>query len=66
MAGKKSEEPSRYRRVKADCSIPTLQQTIENTFGLPQGSVRIIYPSQRKAPSNADVGLLRKRWLEHG
>jgi hypothetical protein len=51
--------PIRHRKAKADGSVGTLQKTLEKSFGLPSGSVKIVYPSGRKARVDADVGALR-------
>lgn len=62
----KKKKPVRYRKAKADGSIGTLQKNLEKTFGLPKGSVKLIYPSGRRARVDADVGALRKHWKKHG
>jgi len=63
MAKEKREStPSRYRRAKSDCSIESLQKNIEETFGLPEGSIKIVYPTGRKARTDSDVGALRRSW----
>jgi hypothetical protein len=52
----------RFRKAKSDGSIATLQRTLERQFGLPSGSVKLVYPSGRKARTDADVGALRQHW----
>lgn len=62
-AQKKKESPRRYRGLRADGSIAAAHRTIETTFGLPEGSVRLVYPSGRKARSDATVGAFLRHWL---
>jgi hypothetical protein len=59
---RRNEIPSRYRKAKSNGSITSAQKTIEAKFGLPRGSVKLIYPNGRKARTNSTVGLLRARW----
>lgn len=63
---KRTAKPIRHRKAKADGSVGTLQRTLEKNFGLPTGSVRIVYPSGRKARVDADVGALRNHWAKRG
>jgi len=65
-AVKRVGKPIRQRKAKADGSVGTLQSTIEKNYGLPAGSVKIVYPSGRKARSDADVGALRTHWQKRG
>jgi hypothetical protein len=46
VAGRK---PIRYTRFHDDGSIRTAVRTLERKFGLPDGSVRLVYPSGRRA-----------------
>ncbi|HUD42700.1 MAG TPA: hypothetical protein VMR06_11990 [Dokdonella sp.] len=66
MAVKRVGKPIRQRKAKADGSIGTLQKTIEKNYGLPTGSIKIVYPSGRKARIDADVGALRTHWETRG
>ncbi len=63
---KRVGKPIRQRKAKADGSVGTLQKTIEKNYGLPAGSIKIVYPSGRKARIDADVGALRTHWKERG
>jgi hypothetical protein len=63
---KRTATPIRQRKAKADGSIGTLQKTIEKNYGLPAGSIKVVYPSGRKARSDADVGALRDHWKKRG
>nr|WP_280177504.1 ankyrin repeat domain-containing protein [Microvirga pakistanensis] len=60
----RQEMPTRYRKARADATLGGLQATVETTFGLPSGSVRLINPDGRKLRSDATVGTLRKAWGE--
>ena len=61
-AVKRVAKPIRQRKAKSDGSVGTLQKTIEKNYGLPAGSIKIVYPSGRKARIDADVGALRAHW----
>lgn len=63
---KRVGKPIRQRKAKADGSVGTLQKTIEGNYGLPAGSIKIVYPSGRKARVDADVGALRTHWKKRG
>jgi hypothetical protein len=65
MAVKRKPTAKRYRKAKSDGSVGTLQKTIEKQLELPAGSVKIVYPSGRKARIDADVGALRAHWKKH-
>ncbi len=65
-AVKRVGKPIRQRKAKADGSVGTLQKTIEKNYGLPAGSIKIVYPSGRKARIDADVGALRTHWKNRG
>ena len=65
-AVKRVSKPIRQRKAKADGSVGTLQKTIEKNYGLPAGSIKVVYPSGRKARIDADVGALRAHWKERG
>ena len=66
MTTRRRSKATRYRKAKADSSIATLQRTLERKFGLPKGCVKLVYPSGRKARTDADVGALRKHWTKNG
>lgn len=59
---KRHDKPSRYRKAKSNSSIARVQRTLEEKFGLPEGSVRSVYPSGRKARTDSSVGALRTHW----
>ena len=57
-------EPIRYHKAHGDALIESIQKTIENEYQLPRGSVKLIYPSGRKAHSNSTVDALRRHWID--
>jgi hypothetical protein len=59
-------KPIRQRKAKSDGYVGTLQKTIEKNYGLPSGSIKIVYPSGRKARIDTDVGALRMHWKKRG
>lgn len=61
---KKADSAKRFRSARSDSSIPAMKKNIETMFDLPPGSVSLVYPSGRKAPKNAKVTNLRKKWDE--
>lgn len=58
--------PTRYKVLRIDAYIETAQKTIEEKFGLPNGAVKLIYPSGRKARSDSTVGALLNHWERKG
>lgn len=62
VSKKRQEKPTRYRRAKANSSIFSAQKTIEAMFGLPRGSIKLVYPSGRRARTDSTVGVLRDHW----
>jgi len=63
---KRREKPIRYRRLKFNASIASAQETLEQKLGLPRGSVKLVYPSGRKARRDSTVRNLYERWGEEG
>jgi len=59
---KRKMTPTRFKVLRSDGSIETAQKTIETTFGLPVGAVKLVYPSGRKARADSTVGALLKYW----
>jgi hypothetical protein len=57
-------KPIRYTRLHDDGSIKikSTVRTLERKFGLPEGSVRLVYPSGRRARWDSTVGRLKQRW----
>ena len=62
-SGARNETPRRIRKAKSDAALSSIQSTMEKTFDLPIGSIRLFYPSGRKARTDSTVGALRDHWL---
>ena len=64
MAGAKKarrkQNPVRYRAARDDASADAVTANIERDYGLPAGSVKLVYPSGRKCGFN--IGTLRRYW----
>ncbi len=60
--GKRTEQPIRYRILRSDTTVGVAEQTIEQDYGLPPGSVRIVHPSGKNARSDELIGTLRKEY----
>jgi hypothetical protein len=58
----KLSNPSRFRVARADATIVTIRRTIEEVFGLPEGSVALCGPDKRALRGDATIATLRKRW----
>jgi len=61
---KKSKTPIRSDRAHGNAFIESIQQSMEDEYQLPRGSVKLVYPSGRKAYSNSTVDALRRHWGE--
>lgn len=59
---KRVARPIRYKALRIDSYIPSAERTIERMLKLPVGSVRLVYPSGRKARSDVTVGALLRNW----
>jgi hypothetical protein len=58
----KADGATRHRKVRKDASIVAATRMIEKLFGLPKSSVKLCYPSGRKARSDSTIGALQKNW----
>ena len=54
--------PSRRRSARSDASIGSIIRSIENVYGLPEGSVQLCGPNKRTLRRDAKIGTLRRRW----
>lgn len=61
-AVKRVVSPRRQAKLHDDGSISNAVRQIETVFDLPKGSVRLEYPSGRKARSDSNVGNVRTAW----
>lgn len=62
MSPRRKAKRLRARKVRADASISAAEKWIAKMCGVPNGSVRLIYPSGRKARIDSDIQTLRDRW----
>jgi len=60
----KKQTPVRYRAARSDASVGTIINSIENDFGLPSGSVKLVLPTGRKARVDGKIRSLQKAWSE--
>jgi len=58
----RSAIPTRYRAARADAEVGTIRSTIENIFGLPEGSVALCDPTGKALRADATIRTLRRRW----
>ncbi len=59
---KRSVKPRRSYDLRSDATVETGQHSIEKTFGLPRGCVRLLLPSKRPARSDKSIGALLTDW----
>ena len=57
-----NEKPFRYRSARKDATVGSIKRKIESVYGLPEGSVALLRPDDRKLKANAKIGTLRQRW----
>lgn len=58
----RAQHPIRFRKARADARIETIQAEIEEKYGLPPGSVKIMMPSGRKQRRDTTVRRLKENW----
>lgn len=58
----RTELPARFRAARSDASVGSIAATIEEVFGLPEGSVGLRGPDKKALRSDATIRTLRKRW----
>jgi len=67
MSGKKTtkrkaEKAKRFRVARSDASVGSIQAAIEDDFGLPGGSVKLVRPSGKRIRSDATIETLLRQW----
>lgn len=62
MSKRREEEPRRQRSARRDASVESIEQHIEQTYELPEGSVQIVNPNGRDARSDQKIEKLRKKY----
>jgi len=63
-AKKRKQNPIRFRAARDDAAVAGVAARIERDYRLPEGSVKLVYPSGRKA--GFSIGTLRKYWERNG
>ena len=63
---RRQETPKRFRVARRDALIDSIQKKIEKDYGLPEGSVKLVYPSGRKARADAKVDAFLRNWERNG
>ena len=58
----KAENAKRHRSARFDAPVDSIVKKIEKAFDLPTGSVKLQYPSGKKARSDTNIFALRKKW----
>ncbi|MEI8630881.1 hypothetical protein [Vibrio sp. M60_M70] len=53
---------TRHRAARADARVGSIRTTIEDVFGLPEGSVKLCDPEGNSLRADARIGTLRRRW----
>lgn len=53
---------TRERAVRSDARVGSIRATIEEVFGLPEGSVKLCDPEGHSLRADARIGTLRQRW----
>ncbi|NOH45031.1 hypothetical protein F0259_14615 [Vibrio cyclitrophicus] len=55
---------TRSRAARSDAKVGSIRTTIEDVFGLPEGSVKLCGPEGKSLRSDTKIGTLRRRWDE--
>lgn len=53
---------TRHRAARSDARVGSMRSTIEDVFGLPEGSVKLCDPEGNSLRADARIGTLRRRW----
>lgn len=56
------ESPRRFRSARGDATVGTIRRSIEQVYGLPEGSVALCGPDGHPLRSDALISTLRRRW----
>ena len=62
--GRTPEQPARYRAARSNARVASIRQTVEQVFGLPEGSVALCGPDGRALRGDAFIKTLRRRWAD--
>lgn len=58
----KRQNPVRFRAARVDATVGSIATRIERDYQLPEGSVRLVLPSGRKAHIDGRINNLIERW----
>jgi Na+/H+-dicarboxylate symporter len=58
----KLQNPVRFRAARVDATVGSITRRIEHDYKLPEGSVRLVLPTGRKAHADGKIDNLLKRW----
>ena len=61
----KANGGKRFRVGRSDASIKKMTKSVETVFGLPEGSVKLIYPTGRRARADSTIGAFKRYWERH-
>jgi hypothetical protein len=59
---KRKEKPKGIRKLRHESAVGAACNAIEEVYGLPEGSVRLVRPSGRRAESDWTIDQLRGLW----
>lgn len=62
MNSDRRQNPVRFRAARVDATVGAIIKRIEKDFKLPEGSVKLVLPSGRKAHLDGKILNLLKRW----
>lgn len=58
----RKQNPTRFRAARVDATVGAIIRRIESDYKLPDGSVRLVLPSGRKAHMDGKIANLLNRW----
>ena len=64
QVGRTPEQPARFRAARSDAKVVSIRQSIEQVFGLPEGSVALCGPDGRALRGDAFIKTLRRKWQD--
>lgn len=64
MKNVKKKSRNGWRKLKGNTSIPSAIKIMENRLGLPEGSIKLVYPTGRKARCDSTINTLRKHYQQ--
>jgi hypothetical protein len=58
----KMQNPVRFRAARVDATVGSIARRIERDYKLPEGSVRLVLPSGRRAHVDGKINNLLRKW----